>query len=67
MSSIRGFGGVLLLVLAALKVIWLALELWQGAPDRTWGWIIKQSIYAGAFASIGFGLLHPQDAGSDDR
>ncbi|MCA9038169.1 MAG: hypothetical protein KDA91_23755 [Planctomycetaceae bacterium] len=67
MSSIRGVGGVLLLILAVLKMIGLAFELWQGAPDRTTGWIIKQAVYAAAFASIGFGLLRPKGAASSDK
>lgn len=67
MSSIRSVGGVLLLILATLKVLGLAVEFWQGVPDRTTWWIVKQSVYAAAFASIGFGFLRPRNTSSNDN
>jgi len=61
MLSLRQIGGGGLLLLAALKVFALADLLWQGAPDRTTQWLVKQSVYAVAFASVGFTLLRTRD------
>lgn len=66
MSSVRMVGGVILLHLATLKVVGLAVLLWQGSPDRTTQWLVKQSAYAVAFASIGFGLVKPRDVSSSN-
>ncbi len=67
MSFLRMVGGVILIFLAALKVIGLTVLLWQGSPDHTTQWLIKQSVYAAAFASIGFGLLRPRDVSSGNN
>lgn len=67
LSLIGRFFGVLLLILATLKVFGLAYVLWQGSPDRTTWWMIKQLVYMVAFASIGFRLLSSQDSATNDR
>lgn len=67
MSSLRMVGGAILLLLAALKVVGLAVLLWQGSPDRTTEWLTKQSVYAVAFASVGYGLLRPRDTSRDNK
>ena len=62
MSSLRYVGGLALLLLAAAKVVALAVLLWQGASDRTTKWLVKQVVYAAAFTWVGLGLLRSPDA-----
>lgn len=57
MRFLRGIGGVLLLVLAAMKVVGIIVILINGNADHPSSWFLKQSVYALAFASIGVSLL----------
>lgn len=70
MTFFKGFTGLLLLILASLKVIFMISLLVQGDSERPTMWFVKQSVYAVAFAVVGFGWVRSDpetDVHSDDE
>jgi len=67
MAAIRQIGGVLLLILAALKMIGMVFLLIQGSPDREPMWFVKQTVYAIAAASVGVWLLRSRTTVATER
>lgn len=52
-TFLKGFSGLLLLLLAVLKVINMVYLLVQGDSDHSTMWFVKQSAYTIAFAMLG--------------
>ena len=57
MQLLRGIGGVLLLILAAMKGVGIVTLLVQGTADHSTAWFVKQCVYAVAALAIGVTLL----------
>ncbi|HBE72043.1 MAG TPA: hypothetical protein DDW52_28225 [Planctomycetaceae bacterium] len=57
MEMLKKLGGILLMILAAAKLIGVIVLLSHGETDRTGWWLTKQVVYAITFAVVGAGLL----------
>ena len=57
MQIILRIVGVILILLAVVKVFGMIAIVVNGSSDHATSWFVKQSIYAVAFASLGWRLL----------